>query len=212
MIRKNPYESNRATVTLLGYDPRENTGRLNFDRVLFLDFDGVLHPDNLEPDRLFCYMPGFCEVIRKADPKGEMPIVISSMWRFNSTVDQMSAHFPSDIARQIIGVTPDLLDDDEGEPWGWEMNGRSSRQAGSREREILTWMSEYSPAGEWLAIDDRASYFRPNCPHLFFVPGIHDNEGCGLEDEVCKDLSVRLEEFFRPMDAENEPGERLQTY
>lgn len=186
--------SSRATVRLVGFDPDLPSGFLRLDRVLFLDFDGVLHPDDADLDQVFCFLPDFCEVLRSVDPAGEIPIVITSMWRFDSTLAQLRSHFPVDVARQIVGVTADLMDRSE-DSGAWAPAGGASK-TGSRQREVLHWMRRYAPAGQWLAIDDRSSYFALDCPNLFVVPGQHADEGGGITAAVAPSLRQRLQDFL----------------
>ena len=69
-------------------------------------------------------------------------------------------------------------------------------QGGRRQREVMAWMSEFSPAGKWLAVDDRPSYFQEYCPNLFKVPGLHPNEGVGINSNVADDFKIFLKEFL----------------
>jgi hypothetical protein len=125
-------------------------------RILFLDFDGVLHPQHESHVQPFGYMDNFCAVLRAVDPLGTACIVVSSSWRLLHTFDELRAYFPPDIAGRIIGITPFLL------PVNPELKG-------SREREITAWIAEHAPGADWLAVDDVALYFEDGCPHLFLV-------------------------------------------
>lgn len=186
----------RATVALVEFDPHLPPGQLSFDHVIFLDFDGVLHGDGSDRDAWFCFVPDFCAVMRAVDPRAEVPIVISSMWRFDESIAKLRAHFPGDIARQIVGVTLDLSGQGAWEaPQPWSMHGGHTR-VGTRQRECVAWMQAHAPAGQWLAIDDRASYFVEGCPNLFKVPGRFENEGEGLNSSVAKALMLRLQAFL----------------
>lgn len=197
--------SKNAMVPLIGFDPDLPPGYLNMDRILFLDFDGVLHPDSADKDMYFCRMNVFCDVLRKVDPQGEMPIVVSSMWRFLDRLPSLRSHFPDDVARCIVGVTPDLFDHKDSGSGGWGMAGSVNGDSnyGSREREILAWMDKFSPAGQWLAIDDRASYFSMTCQSLFLVPGLYDSEG-GISSTVADHLLQRLNEFTQQQNNPNQ--------
>lgn len=183
------WKSSRATIPQMatcfhaGLPFNEN---ISFDVCLFLDFDGVLHPECCDEKTLFCFVPQFCEALRAVDPDGTIPIIISSMWRFDSSIATMRSHFPVDIARQIIGVTPDLSI-----PEGGGI-GICVQAGMTRERECKTWMRQHAPGGEWLAIDDRASYFSNNCANLFLVPGKFQDEGYGLNDSVAVEFEDRL--------------------
>lgn len=184
----------RAKVDLLGIDTELPPGYLCFDRILMLDIDGVLHPEGGDQGMLFCFMPEFCELLREVDPCGEMPIVITSTWRLTETIANIRAHFPGDIGRQILGVTSEIM---PGARMAWEMHGGpASSPAGMRQQEVQAWMDTYAPAGQWLALDDRASLFEDDCPFLFHVPGLHHNEGGGISSLVAADLRDRLKEFL----------------
>ena len=152
-------------------------------RLLFLDFDGVLHPQHESHDNPFGYMDNFCALMRDADPLGQVPIVISSSWRLMYPIDTLRTHFPNDIAARILDVTPFLLPD-------------NPDPRGSREREITAWMAAHAPHGQWLAVDDIALHFEIDCPHLFLV------------DEDFAQMQTRSDREFALMD-EIEERERL---
>jgi hypothetical protein len=125
--------------------------------ILFLDFDGVLHPNSDRYDNPFCFMDNFCEAFLNADPDGLISIVISSTWRNDETLHELKAHFPDLIASRIVGVTPNL-------------SGTGMPTKGLRQAEINEWLSDNIPSAQWLAIDDRSNYFEDNCPNLFLIP------------------------------------------
>lgn len=181
----------KERTELIEFDPNLPPGALSFDHIAFLDFDGVLHPEGCGDDMYFMFLDNLCKVIRDADPAGEMPIVISSMWRFDETIEQLRAHFPEDIGRQIVGVTPNIVFP---KPVGWE-SGTTWVQ-GSRQREIEKWLSVYAPCADWLAIDDRSTGFDIGCPSLFLVPDVYEEDGGGISDTVAVDLRNRLTSFL----------------
>ena len=117
--------------------------------ILFLDFDGVLHPEHMgEPtpsDVIFCHLPRFEAVMRDFSA---VKIVISSMWRYDFSLDELKARFSPDIAMRIIGTTR-LAD-----------RTNDTYLPARREKEILAWLvdsgNETSP---WLALDDAAWQF-----------------------------------------------------
>lgn len=117
--------------------------------ILFLDFDGVLHPEHMgEPtpaDEIFCHLPRFEAVMRDFP---SVKIVIASMWRYDFSLDKLKAKFSPDIAARIIGMTRlrDRMED--------------TYLPARREKEILDWLadSEYETA-PWLALDDAAWQF-----------------------------------------------------
>jgi hypothetical protein len=125
---------------------------------LFLDFDGVLHPDELRFTSPFCFVDHFCAAVRGADPRGVLKIVISSSWRTTHSFDELILHFPMDVAIRMVGVTPQL-----------------PKAAGNRQREIEQWIQANAPGAHWLAVDDQPGLFDSDCQNLFAVP-YTDNE------------------------------------
>ena len=131
--------------------------------IVFLDFDGVLHPDNVKrQEPLLCRLPLVEEVLREF-PWAE--IVISSTWRLrwrepDIAVQEMRRHFSVDIAPRVVGVTPSYLDLD----WRAAPSGLFLYQ---RHWECETWLRANRPPGTpWLALDDRPDWFRPFCQNL----------------------------------------------
>jgi hypothetical protein len=112
--------------------------------ILFLDFDGVLHPaHDGEPtpaEEVFCNLPRFESVMRDYQ---QVEIVISSMWRYQFSLAELCARFSPDIASRIIGATL-LYERIEGK----YLSAR-------REGELLDWLAAagrlYEP---WVALDD----------------------------------------------------------
>ena len=125
--------------------------------ILFLDFDGVLHPEydgEATPADIaaFCHLPRF-EAVMRDHP--DVEIVISSTWREYLPLDALRARFSADIAARIIGATPVTPRID-----GKYMPAR-------REGEILDWLSAAGRAHEpWLALDDAAWQFPQHREHL----------------------------------------------
>lgn len=117
--------------------------------ILFLDFDGVLHPQyDGEPtpvSEVFCHLPRFESVMRDFPC---VDIVISSSWRNEFTLDELRSRFSPDIAARIIDVTPlaEYID-------GRYLHAR-------REGEILKWMATSGRScAPWIALDDAAWQF-----------------------------------------------------
>ena len=73
------------------------------DCIVFLDFDGVTHPDPCEMGRLFTKLPLIEAVLRRFDA---CKIVISSSWRVVHPLDEMREYFAVDMQSHVIGVTP----------------------------------------------------------------------------------------------------------
>lgn len=144
--------------------------------LLFLDFDGVLHPQyDGQPtpaDELFCHARRF-EVVLRDFPTVE--IVISSMWRYHFTLIQLRSHFADDIQSRIIDTT--LLYD-----------GNPLRA--QREQEILDWLAITGREGEpWVAIDDASSQFHRHEIQLVacrWYEGFNDEAEATLRDKLLQ--------------------------
>jgi hypothetical protein len=200
MNNRQPYPSSpNARIPLYALGNDVDVDRLNFSRVLFLDIDGVLHPDSCDPERQFCFVHNFCETLKLAAPHRDVPIVISSTWRMDFTIDAMRAHFPVAMNHQIVGVTPDL-------DVIWESSEDRNRQS-----EIEAWMQDESPDGDWLAIDDRSSFFRVGCPKLFLVPQNPPGRGAGIDNEVNETFKRRLIEFLSGRESKKSSGVRSEN-
>jgi HAD domain in Swiss Army Knife RNA repair proteins len=117
--------------------------------ILFLDFDGVLHPlysDAPTPsDVIFCHLPRFESVMRDFPT---VKIVISSMWRYDFSLDKLKENFSPDIANRIIGTTHLTCQTN--------VNYAPTR----REGEILDWLADSGYENTpWLALDDAVWQF-----------------------------------------------------
>jgi hypothetical protein len=118
--------------------------------ILFLDFDGMLHPEYdgqaTPADVVFCHLSRF-EAVMRDHP--EVEIVISSTWREQFPLDDLRARFSPDIAARIVGATPITPRID-----GKYLPAR-------REGEILDWLRQSGREHEpWLALDDAAWQFQ----------------------------------------------------
>ena len=143
--------------------------------ILFLDIDGVLHPDPPQPDQRLRSLPRLVEVLRDHP---QLVVVISSLWREKLSLDQLRELFPADMRERIIDVTPiaERID-------GW--------LPARREGEILDWLGASGRAGEpWLAIDDQAWQFTQHRDRLIacmFYDGITDAIDALLRQRLAAD-------------------------
>ena len=71
--------------------------------VLFLDFDGVVHPDGAEIDRFFGCAPLIETVLLEFE---SVQVIISSSWREVHPLKEIREFFAPDIAARIVGATP----------------------------------------------------------------------------------------------------------
>lgn len=132
----------------------------NSNPLLFLDFDGVLHPIG-SPDRYFARLP-LLENLLRGDGKA-WQVVISSSWREFFSLQQLRCHFSSDLRARIVGMTP--ADDDKflHANWGGLV------ELFPREIQIRQYLAQRGLVDcNWVALDDNASWFREGAgnPHL----------------------------------------------
>ena len=112
-------------------------------RVLFLDFDGVLHPTS-HGSTLFSQM----NLLEEALGDGACQIVISSSWRFHMDLTRLRGQFPKSIQERILGVT--------GEPYIGSY---------ARFHEINAYVQEQG-VNDWRAFDDAFWEFPKGCEQL----------------------------------------------
>jgi hypothetical protein len=146
--------------------------------ILFLDFDGVLHPEPCcDREQLFCRMP-LLEAVLRDVPSVE--IVISSTWRVQHSLDELQQLFSPDIGCRITGVTP-LRPTVDPPP---------HLAPYPRHAEIDAWLKQSSRTAErWIALDDRADWFKP-----FLTTLVHCDSSIGLTEEIANELKRRLRE------------------
>jgi hypothetical protein len=122
--------------------------------ILFLDFDGVLHPDRASVDELFCRI-GLLQDWLRVRPG--VDVVISSSWREVHPIDELRSFFAEDLQARIVGVTPNLKVGD----WA-QVDGEFPPARFGRQLEVLQWLRTSSkPWRPWAALDDQAWMFRP---------------------------------------------------
>lgn len=140
--------------------------------IIFLDFDGVLHPFlDRSGAKAFCYMPRLEKVLREFL---SVQIVIASTQREIVPLPLLKEQFAPDIAARIIGATPIFDIHDAGDV------------AGIRHREILAYLNGSDT--DWLALDDDASLFSLGCAKLVLC-----DDGFQESEELA--LRVALEKF-----------------
>jgi hypothetical protein len=137
--------------------------------ILFLDFDGVLHPFH-RPAGVFALLPHFERVMRDL---ADVEIVISSTWREANSLDTLRSLFSPDIRKRIIDVTPVF---------------NVAELLHVREAEIAAWLRATGREGEpWVALDDTAVLFSPGCGNLILV-----DTDIGFSEETERELRVRV--------------------
>lgn len=150
--------------------------------ILFLDFDGVLHPayDGMATpaERLFCHLQRF-EAIMRDFPAVE--IVISSSWRYQFSLANLRSRFSPDIAARVTGTT--LL----------HRNAAGDLLNIAREQEIVNWLNARDRIGEpWMAIDDVVWQFQQHRDRLvacIWYEGLDDAVEMQLRAALAHDMN-----------------------
>lgn len=125
-------------------------------RLLFLDFDGVLHPDAVyltsrgvelrAAGELFMWAPLLVEALA---PHQDVQIVLSTSWARNLGYHRARSVLPAELQARVIGATwhsamgrgwPDFI--------AWD--------AQTRYEQIQAYISRLSTPARWIAIDDDA--------------------------------------------------------
>ena len=117
--------------------------------LVFLDFDGVMHPAGCDTSRYFCNLAAFEAVMREHT---NVAIVIASTWRNAYPLSELKRHFSPDIGSRIVGKTPTWEDESDEH---------------IRYREIRDFLKHPKLAGlRWIAVDDSEFEFPPGCGNL----------------------------------------------
>jgi len=149
--------------------------------ILFLDYDGVLHPDPC-PDaaRLFEHAP---RLVHALGTFPQVAVVLSTAWRQGRSYEQLLAPLPAALQERTIGVTPNFSD----------FTSAAALIPYRRQAECLRWMHQNRLEDEsWLALDDRPSGFTPYCENL-----IACDPQSGFDAAVSARLRSALERHFQ---------------
>ena len=144
--------------------------------ILFLDFDGVLHPDDGKPvpdERRFVSLPRLEDLLREFP---RVRIVISSMWREQFPFETITSWFSEDIRSRIIGITPIPAVSSVGS------------MPLQREADVLAWLEANGGCDqEWVALDDAAYAFRAHADRLVACKSY-----IGFDDGAAERLRVHF--------------------
>ena len=138
--------------------------------ILFLDFDGVLHPSPNKITTEFSKLPLFEDWLRNHP---SVRVVISSSWREVMSIEILKAIFSYDLQERIFDKCP-VLPFDENETF-WRYN------------EILEWIKLNNYDGQWIALDDASSAFPEKLPQL-----VACKQSVGLTKHVLDRLTEKL--------------------
>jgi hypothetical protein len=121
--------------------------------ILFLDFDGVLHPLGSTEKQYFSRLPLLERFLR--DEASGWKVVISSSWREHYSRQQLLEIFSPDLRTRIIGSTP--VDGDRSLHATWGAQARLY----PREIQIRHFLAQRGlDVEEWVALDDLKCWFR----------------------------------------------------
>ena len=135
------------------------------DPYLYIDFDGVLHPNFIQKGQAFHLMPLLEEALEGYD----VCLVISSSWRFHETPAYLSNLFPASLKPLLVGTT------------GPAHIGRWARW------QEITYHAQRWGAKNWRALDDAGMEFPPQCPNLILCDG-----KIGIQHAQVQDLRAWL--------------------
>jgi hypothetical protein len=154
--------------------------------ILFLDFDGVLHPDPAMEEDAFQSKELLWKILRECP---NVLVVFSTSWRVKRSLESLITLITTgggeDVAERFVGVTPVIA----------PQNIREDYRR--REIECLAWLDANGKRGDrketpipWLALDDVAYWFRLPCSNLY-----HVNHKTGLTSEDVPKIIERLQAF-----------------
>lgn len=138
---------------------------MNKEKLLFLDFDGVLHPSHFADQAPFSRAHLLEETLAQFAPK----IVVSSSWRFTHSIRKLQKSLAKTIGQLIIGATSNAI------------IGKYPRY-----QEIQNYLGGYGPA-DWRALDDSYWEFPNTCSKL-----IRCNPNTGITDKQVLELQQWL--------------------
>ena len=139
-------------------------------KIVFLDFDGVLHRFTTGT---FRKLPLFCAFLRKHP---DVQVVISSTWRRLHPVEELREFFEKDVRHQIIDTTPDL-----------SSNQGMIVVSATRCEEVSRWLAANRDVTVWAILDDESGLFRNHRDRLIQTDGAE-----GLVPADLEALSARL--------------------
>jgi hypothetical protein len=143
--------------------------------VLFLDFDGVLHPDPCrDARRLFEHAPALAAALA---PFSELAVVLSTAWRTHVDRPELEGHLPPALRAKVAGTTPCFQD----------IACAPRLVPYRRQAECQHWIDRERPGADWLALDDRAGGFEPYCERLILT-----RSDTGLDESCLNRLRFAL--------------------
>ncbi|SCK11202.1 hypothetical protein VAR608DRAFT_0552 [Variovorax sp. HW608] len=150
--------------------------------ILFLDFDGVLHPEgegHLPVEAPFCFLPRLEALLREY---ADVQVVISSAWRERLSLEQLREIFSEGLRHRIIGTTP------------WPGRDPAGYVPARREREIVAWLEANGGVAQpWVALDDAEWQFDDHMDKLVACGSF-----IGVDDKAETALRAHFERAVWP--------------
>jgi hypothetical protein len=150
--------------------------------IVFLDIDGVTHPEPCFHENVMCRMDSSAAVLNRYP---QIDIVISSAGRMQFTLPELQDFLCEIAPHRVFDVPPSIKKPSP--DWVPGVFSLSERQW-----EIETWLKTNRPFGTtWIAIDDRAFWFEKGCKHLLLTDkktGFTDADAILLEAMIQERL------------------------
>ena len=179
--------------------------------ILFLDFDGVLHP-NHQPGKLFTSVPRLAEWL---DAWPQVDVVISSSWRVLHSQDEMVEMLGPVVGSRVVGCTPCVHQERDDNVYP---AAKTTVLIPERQVQAEAWMAaSWDPERAWVAVDDMAYLFEAGCGRLVVCAGRQ-----GLSRENVQELSGHAQRagltpsqrtgLVPEIDADANPVQTLEKY
>jgi hypothetical protein len=128
---------------------------MEHNMILFLDYDGVLHPDPCtDAARLFERAPRLAEAL---EPFPEVGIVLSTAWRTARPAEELLDPLPAALRSRVLGMNPKFSD----------CIVPAALVPYRRQAECEHWLHLNGMQDlPWWALDDRPEGFIPYCENL----------------------------------------------
>jgi len=137
------------------------------NKILFLDFDGVLHPSHFREGTEFSRV----NYLEKFVSNYSVSIVISSSWRFHYSMLELKKRLGKTLSDVVIGTT-----------------GEAKQTKYARFDEITEWL-EFHETCDWRALDDSKFEFPVGCDNLILCDG-HIGISTAQLDDISKWLQI----------------------
>jgi hypothetical protein len=137
-------------------------------KLLFLDFDGVLHPNFCQEGHYFSRSNYLIEALDGFSDQVE--VIISSSWRFHWPADVLVQKLPAALAPLVVGLTPEVAPGPH-----------------QRFREIQAYLKSRRGHPDWRALDDADNEFPKGCSELIRCDG-----RVGLDNSAVASLRLWL--------------------